>query len=231
MIVRIRDFALAVLAIAASCGVASATTVGFTEGSRPLVLGTTDVTPPGDASKKPPGPSLGTLSVGNEIDLYGRIVGSVDYFNITATTNFTVSFILTGYTEVKKNGKQDFVADSGFVADGKNKSNESEFRLTVATPGGPTFTPVDFITPVTSAAGYTAVTALIFSAGPGTYYFSVDGGAKGGPSDGARYDLSFAAAPFSAAATPLPASLPIFATGLGLGAGVLRWRKRKRAAA
>jgi len=196
----------AVLALGLMAGSAMAATVGFTEGTRDAVNGTTAIG--GDVAGGAVGFDLdGASSVGNgaaefsQIDVYGRVVNGRDTYNFSATTNFLVSLIFGGYET-----GAGLVAQSGFVAEASG-SNTSEFSLTGLTP-------LSLTTDVTSGA------SLLFEAGPGDYAISVKG-----QGSGALYDLRIEA--LSISVVPLPASglLLLMAVG-GLGFA----RKRRKAA-
>ena len=204
-----------------SATIASATTVGFTEGARPLVAGTVAVADNADDSL--PGFNLGALSASglNTINLYGRIETAHDIFQFQATSPFRVDFIFGGY-DLAVGGH---VSQSGFVADptvSGDPGNTAEFKLRITAPGDTALGDVIYTTP------YTSGNSFIFSAtGTGTYRFRIDGGIEDDLGGAAYYDIRI-----SAATTPLPAALPVFATGIGLGMGMLGWcRKRKAQAA
>jgi hypothetical protein len=212
---------LAAGAVIFSTTIASATTVGYTEGARPLVAGTTAVADNADDSL--PGYNLGTLSTSgvDTIDLFGRIETAHDIYWFKATAPFRVDFIFGGY-DLAAGGH---VSASGFLADptvGGDPGNTSEFKLRITAPGDTPLGDVIYTTP------YIIGPSFIFSAtDTGTYRFRIDGGVDSDPGGAAYYDIRI-----SAAATPLPAALPMFATGFGLGMGMLGWcRKRKARAA
>jgi hypothetical protein len=171
---------LAAVASAAIASAAGAATVGYTEGVRPTVAGTTNIN--GDASNSAPGFDLtnamglpgGSLSFGESVELYGRIVTAVDFYQFTSDVAFTVSLI----------------AD-GFVAEGMG-SNTSDFEVVNNATMASTATTL----PTDQAP------QLLFSLAAGDYTFSIDG--SGGA---ARYDLRFEAAPVPVpAALPLLAA-------------------------
>lgn len=214
----VRAIILGAAGVFISAGIACATTIGFTEGARPLVAGTTAVADNADDSL--PGFNFGsTLSATgvDTINLFGRIETAHDIFQfqLDASSPFTVSFIFGGY-DLAAGGH---VSTSGFVVDptvAGDPGNTSEFKLRITSPGDTPLGDVFFSTP------YTSGNPFIFGAtAPGTYRFRIDGGV-GGPGGAAFYDIRI-----SAATTPLPAALPIFGTGLGLGLGLLGWRKRR----
>jgi hypothetical protein len=215
-IIRLRELALAAAAVAVSAGIAAAATVGYTEGIRPQVAGTTALND--DATNSAPGFALGTVSAGGPVDIievYGRIVGNADVYQFVATTAFRIDFIFGGY-DLEGGGH---VAESGFVADPNvsgNPGNDSRFRLRMTSPDDVLIDVLEFSTPVTGGPSF------IFGAGPGEYRFRIDGGH---PDAGAAlYDIRISS-------TPLPAGLPVFITGLGLGLGLLRWRRQAKSAA
>src|SRR4051812_15331459 len=104
---------LAAGALVLSTAVASATTMGYTEGARPLVAGTAPVLD--DADDQLPGFNLGALSMTglNTINLFGRITTSQDIYQFQTTSPFRVDFIFGGY-DLAAGGH---VSQSGFVAD------------------------------------------------------------------------------------------------------------------
>ena len=207
----LRTIGLSALAFALMSSVATAATVGFTEGVRDQVAGTTLVTPT-DASNSPPGFDLtasGFLGSGiaenRSIDLHGRIVGAIDVFEFTATREFEISFIFGGY-DLEAGGT---VTESGFVREGNSGSNSSIFTLTdINTLTSVTTTPSPLVTDIIAGDPF------LFAAGPGSYRISLDGQGQS-----ALYDLRLTA-------VPLPAALPLFAGALGLF-GLLGWRRKK----
>ncbi len=199
--------------------VASAATLGYTEGARSLVAATVAVADNADDSL--PGFNLGTLSASgvDTINLFGRIETAHDIFQFQATSPFTVEFIFGGY-DLAAGGH---VGQSGFVPDptvSGDPGNTSDFKLRITEPSDALLGDVIYTTP------YTSGDPFIFGAtATGTYRFRIDGGVDqelGGP---AYYDIRI-----SAAATPLPATLPLFAGGLS-AIGLLGWRRKKRTAA
>lgn len=185
----IAGLGLLAMANSASASVMMAFT-DVTEGTRDLVAGTMAVDTVDVPTKTPF--NLGTLySAGDMISLYGRIVGAVDPYTITSNTAFTVSFIFGGL-ELDNGGS---LAESGFVLEGNNGSNTSDFSLS----DGVSYS--EMTTFVTDVVGGTA---LIFSAPAGTYDFIVDGTGKA-----ALYDVKFTA-------VPVPAALPLLLGGIGM---------------
>jgi hypothetical protein len=190
-------------------GVASATTVGFTEGARALVAGTTAVIDNADDTL--PGFNLGALSSGglNTINLYGRIETSQDIYRFQTTSPFVVQFIFGGY-DLAAGGH---VSTSGFVVDptvAGDPGNSSDFKLRITAPSDSLLDDVVYVTP------YTSGNPVIFSANTtGTYRFRIDGGGAGGA---AYYDILITT-------TPLPAALPLMASALGGGYWMARRRK------
>lgn len=186
---------------------AQAATVGFTEGKRDRVAGTTVISPT-DATNTPPGFDLGTIGFGEKfdtIDLYGRIVSAVDVFTFTSTNAFKVEFIFGGFD--LHNGGSESV--SGFIAEGP-RDNSSDFTLDILTPAPVTVGRDDFTTDVTSGLSF------IFGGDGGTYQFAIDGHGKA-----AQYDIRISA-------VPLPAGLPLMGAGLAL-MGFVAWNKKRKA--
>jgi len=214
-----RGFLTAAMALLWALSVGPALAVSFTEGVRPQVQGSSVVAPT-DANNQRPGFDLtpgSALSFGGpleSIDLHGRIVGASDFFRFTALSDFTVSFIFGGYTQ--QDGT--IVASSGFVDDpaAARRGSISDFSLSL----------LDGVGNVTSsqviadlASGITAGNAFLFSGGPGSYSFGIEG-----QTDAALYDIRIQAAS-QATTVPLPASLPILLAGLaGLGLAARRGR-------
>jgi len=211
-IMSFKELTLAATAIVLSTGIAFATTVGYTEGSRPLVVGTTAISGV-DATGSPPGYDLtpgSPLALGGTpdvIEIYGRIALAADYYQFDAISPFKMEFIFGGYTDTE--GPH---ATSGFVAEGATV-NDSIFALNIFSPSVGLVGSTSFSTPKTSGVPF------IFAAGPGSYSFSIDGGHPEGGN--ARYDIRITAT------TPLPATLPLFATGLG-ALGLLGWRRKRK---
>lgn len=179
---------LGLLAMASSASATVMTMTGFSEGIRDQVAGTTVIDPTDVPSVG--GFDLGSLTnVGDMITLHGRIVNAVDAYEITSETAFTVSFIFGGVA-LEAGGMTD---TSGFVYDdlGGDVDNTAVFSLTGSMDEM-------IMTEVTSGD------PLIFSAGPGSYSFAIDG--SGG---GALYDIKFTA-------VPVPAALPLLLGGIGM---------------
>ena len=167
--------------------------MGFTEGVRDQVAGTTVIVPT-DATNTAPGFDVGSLtSVGDSISIYGRIVNAADFYTFTSATAFNIDFIFGGLA--LENGGS--TTTSGFVFDtqGDDSDNTSDFSLQL---GMNAAIVAQFVTEVTGG------NSLIFSGGPGTYTFSIDG--AGG---GALYDIKISA-------VPIPAALPLLLGGIGL---------------
>lgn len=215
----IPGFLLALAVVSFSAASACATTVGFTEGARPLVAGTTAVADNADDSL--PGFDLGALSASGltTINLFGRIETAHDIYQFTTTSPFRVDFIFGGYN-LQAGG---YVSASGFVADPSGGTNTSDFLLRITAPGNTPLGEMIYTTP------YTSGNSFIFSAtAPGTYRFRINGADDGVVTDSvagdpAYYDIRIEV-------TPVPAALPIFATGLSIGLGVLGWRNRRQRA-
>jgi hypothetical protein len=216
----IQTIILGVAGAVISAGIACAATVGYTEGARPTVAGTAAVADNLDDSI--PGFNLGELATSgagtvDTINLFGRIETTHDIFFFQADSPFEVNFIFGGYSLVSG----PVVTTSGFVADpsvSPNPGNTSDFKLRITSPGDLLLSTMTYTTP------YLTGDSFIFSAtAPGIYRFRVDGGGRGGA---AYYDIRI-----TTLVTPLPAALPVFATGLGLGMGMLGWRRKRTRAA
>jgi len=188
---------------------ASAATIGYTEGVRPTVAGTIDISPP-DVASGSPGFDVGDLGVGagefDTIEIYGRIVGAKDTYNFSASSDFIIEFIFGGYA-LEGGGS---VAQSGFVKDNSGGSS-SNFALT--TLNGL----VNFAIMNPVVTDITGGVSLLFAATAGDYIFSIDG-----LTDAATYDIRIKA-------VPIPAALPLFLAGMG-SIGFLSRRRRKAAA-
>ena len=180
-------------------GAASAATVGWTEGKREVVLGTTRLS--NEAPNVAPGRELGTVTAEDSIELYGRIVSKIDYYKVvTLDVRTTVEWIFEGYETVGGT----VVTDSGLDVTPGAMVNLAFDGVGVA---GNTFSSDVFA----SNGGDQFIATLM----PGTYSFSVDGlNAKA-----ALYDIRF-----TAAAVPLPAGGVLLLTGLA-GLGIARRRK------
>lgn len=189
----------AVLSLTATA--ANAAVIGYTEGVRDLVPGTTRISGP-DASATPPGFDLtqdlpdGDLDSGDRVDLYGRIVGSTDAFRITANSGFTLDLL-------------DIRPESG------STNHRLAFRL-VRVGGG--FDLTAFAD--TNTMAQTLITAVL----GGTYDLIIDMQPDTGT---ALYDLSITALGDDIGEVPLPAAMPLFAAGL---AGLTAVRRRRRKA-
>jgi hypothetical protein len=100
-----------------------------------------------------------------------------------------------------------------------SSGNTSDFKLRITMPGDTLLGDEIRSTPYTSGVSF------IFGATTtGTYRLRVDGGVDGGPGGPAYYDIRISA-------TPVPAALPLFATGLGMLGLFARRRTRKAIAA
>ena len=187
---------------------ATAVTVGVTEGSRPLVAGTTKFAD----SEEPDFPvaasdGITTLaSVGDSLEIYGRVVSANDYFTFTSDQAFTVDWIFGGYELADGTD----VTTSGFVRVG-SPNNTATFDL-LDSDGDSIFASGTAFT-----TNFTSGTSNIF--GPvkaGTYVLKISGGGDNGA---ATYDVAVTA-------VPLPAAAWLFGSAL-VGAVVIGRRKRK----
>lgn len=206
-----RNTILALGAIFLSTSFVSAAPIqAITEGTRPTVLGTQNIN--GD-TKGPNGFELMTLdAVGETIDIYGRIVGAIDFFQITSETSFRIDWIFGGYQTGTDNAPVN-VADSGFVRE-SGGNNAVEFSLLGA--GGP-FLPIanPYTTNITSLADNGGTSRIFDALGAGTYVLKID---NINPDDPALYDLRITA-------VPLPAGVVLLLSGLGI-MGAARMRRK-----
>jgi hypothetical protein len=180
--------AVAAVATIASANAASAVVVGYTEGLRPVenLLGTMDpttaITPP-DVSASAPGFDLNTdlggpLNFGDEIELYGRIVGSEDFYQFSSDAPWLVEFI----------------AD-GLVADGGSPEKTVTFSI---------FDSMNALVDSVTLDSPIPAGPLMGVFDPGMYTFVVDGTASFAD---ALYDVRFRAVPLPAALPMLLSAL------------------------
>jgi hypothetical protein len=210
----------AATAVALAAPASAATVASFTEGTRALVDGTVRINP-SDTSPNPAGAfdllAGGSLSGGESVEVYGRIVDSVDnFFFINAATAFTVNFIFGGYDVIDGQGNvTSSTSVSGFTGEpaGQNPGKTAIFRLLDAGNG---FSEVDA---ATFTSDVTSGPERIFSAGAGQYVFQVDGSCQGCSTieSVGLYDIEISA-------VPLPASVLLLLAGMG-GLGVIARRK------
>jgi hypothetical protein len=159
---------------------ASASTLGFTEGTRALVPGTVAI---GDAGSRPSTAfDVGTVAAGHSINIFGQIDGDIDSFLFRGDTSFTVSFIGNGLQSV--NGGSTL---AGFVL----------WRVmegyTLAAGN-------------VHATGMVAGQPVLYgSFGPGTYLLKVYG--NFGPQAPSLYDVQVAPVPLPAAGLVLLGAL------------------------
>ncbi|WP_300030774.1 VPLPA-CTERM sorting domain-containing protein [uncultured Roseobacter sp.] len=185
----------------------SAATVGYTEGSRALVDGTTRIS---DAAAS--GLNLGTIGYGagefSQIVLSGRLVGHADFFTFTAASDFMVSFAFDG---ISVGGNE---IESGFVRE-RRGHNEADFVL--RPQGDPAGTQTRRLrTDISDPSDYGTTPTIFRARGGQTYSFGVDSRVareKGA----ATYDIRISV-------VPLPAGVLFLMTGLA-GLGVLARRK------
>lgn len=201
-------FAALVLACAASASTAA--TVSYTEGARALVDGSTKLSDvPGSAGAaydvitNDGGALGGSFDVGDIVRLYGRVVGGVDSYTFKAVTNFRIEFLFGGYDLA--NGTN--ISDSGFVSTTAAEKTAT-FRLTDTASGDEQSTV--YTTDITGGS------PVIFTGGPGTYVFAIDGRGDQGRPVG-LYDIKITA-------VPLPASAFLMLAGLA-GIGLVSRRR------
>ena len=145
----------------------------------------------------------------NDIEIYGRIVDSVDnfLFAFSTSTEFVVEFIFGGYT-LDGGG---FISDSGFVSEG-NAEKTATFSLLDADNMFAVVDTEDYTTDVTSGD------ATIFSGAAGNWVLQIDGSGAHAPGAGVGlYDIRISE-------VPVPASALLLMAGLG-GLGAMRRRK------
>lgn len=204
---------LLLAAIIASAGLAgttaSAAVIGFTEGTRDRVEGTTRLSPK-DTSSNPANAfdlsTTGSLGL-DSFQIYGRIVDAVDTFafGFSSGSDFQVSWIFGGYNLHEGSTP---VADSGFVSEVADAEKTATFSLLDADNGFAVLQSMSFSTDITAGP------ESIFSTGAGNYVLKIDGsGPINSPGRGVGlYDIEISA-------VPLPASAFLLLAGVaGLGA-------------
>jgi len=197
-----KTISMALAAIVLSGAAHAATTIGWTEGLRPQVAGTSLVSPT-DANNAPPGFNLGTLGGGGgTIDIYGRIVRNVDVYEFTSNRAFRVDWIFGGF-DLEGGGS---TAVSGFTSRpfGSAGSVSSIWLNGVGANGN------NFSTDITGGDS-----TIYGRQAAGTYTFAIDGLNE----DDALYDIRITA-------VPLPAGGVLLLSALG-GLGFAARRRRK----
>lgn len=210
-------------------------TFGVTEGknqNRRTVVGTDDKNI--DAGTI----DLGQLLVGDVFGIYGRIVGSVDFFEFEFEANgaFNIAFDLDGYNVYKSGDSDDgsgsnieFVETSGLVTQkdisgetNGNSADDKEVKFSLFQDG--TLLETTYRTS-NLVDGATDLERVLFASDEeGTYKLRIDGrGMANTPDDNniaALYDINITATP-----VPLPAGALLMLTGLA-GFGVMRRRNK-----
>ena len=207
-----RKTIIALAAIMLSTSFAGAVTIqAITEGTRPTVTGTVNIG--GDAAGTPEGFSLSSLTAaGQSIDIHGRIVGSIDYFNFTSTTSVLIEWIFGGYSTAGG-----FVPNSGFVLEGSSGGNTVDISVYTPDSSGVKIGALanPYSTNITSTAGNGGTDAIFALLAPGSYTLEID---NSSPSKAALYDIRVSA-------VPLPAGVVLLLSGLGV-MGIARMRRK-----
>ena len=194
---------------------AMASTISITEGKRDLVAGSVAQSDAGNRAEN--ARDLGAVDNG-PLEVYGRVVDTLDNFLFSASQAFSISWIFGGYL-LADNA---FVAASGFVSEGLAQKS-STFRLLDANSG------FSVVAAETFGTGLTSGNPVLFSAGPGDYVLQIDGSGANAPGQGVGlFDIRIATTPsvnVQIAPVPLPASSLALLGGLaGLG-----WVGRRKA--
>lgn len=184
--------------LAMSATAANAAIVSFTEGARPLEPGSTALA---DANPSPSGTNLdaglgGSVDRGDEINLFGRIVGSEDVYNFTAGNSFEFNLIAapSGNT-------------AGITPENGPSPHQVFFHFTNTDTGVMTSLVANAGTPLGTIGTLIA----------GNYILEIDMD----PDNRRRialYDVQVAG-------VPIPGALPLFAAGLA-GLTAMRRRKK-----
>ncbi len=222
---------LAALAVGATVAFApmktEAATLGYTEGTRNTVVGTTKITAPDTSSNpnaafdllKGGSTAVGSaLAAGDRIEIFGRIVSSIDnFFFIDAASKFNVSFIFGGYDFFTSETDTSTAPVSGLTgepAGGGTTGKDVAFRLLDKNDSNNEIGSKTFTSETTSGNG------LIFTGGPGQYVLQIDGRSD---DTVALYDVAVT----GVSAVPLPAAGWLMLAGFG---GLAALRRRKQAA-
>ena len=201
-----------------------AASIGYTEGTRQTVVGTTKITAP-DTSSDPfaafdlldgGATVLGNaLDAGEQIEIFGRIVGAIDNFLfIEAASSFEISFIFGGY-EVYDTGTSGSISAAsvsgltGEPAGGGSTGKDVVFKLLDNANGNVELASDTFTSEKTSGD------PLIFAGGAGSYVLQIDGTSD---NQVALYDVRISA-------VPIPAGGLLLLTALGSVAALRRKRK------
>lgn len=198
------------VALVVTAAAAQAATFAWTEGMRAQVAGTDLINPDVDATNSPPGFNIGTLGTsGGNIDVHGRIVSRIDFYEFTSDRAFRVDWLFGGYDlaagEVNYPGDDNTVSGLTSRAFGNGDQSPVNVFLNGTASDGNTFT-ADIVGGDSKIFGRMAA---------GTYTLRVDG-------DFTRLDALY---DIRIQAVPLPAGGLLLLTALG-GLGIARRRRK-----